>query len=251
MLVRLVFVASLCSLLYAQESGIPVIIDGREVVHVYGTVGAFSAAVRAPQIKERITALAATGFAGDITIRPVPAENATAVVAGQVLLMGVTEADAESAGVPQDELARRYAAAIQKAIETYRVRHSWRSFLIAGLETVFAWIVFCSSAWALWKAIRWLDGRIEKLFDRQSALRGPQGSQVQVLVWNRGRAVVITAVKFIFGLTLLSEFSFVISFTFRLFPQTAGVSTTLLAYLGNTFGRVGALWCNTCLAAAS
>ena len=47
------------------------------------------------------------------------------------MVMGVTDMDAETAGVPREELARRYAAAIQTAIESYRARHTWRSFLLA------------------------------------------------------------------------------------------------------------------------
>ena len=46
-------------------------------------------------------------------------------------------------------------------------------------------------------------------------------------------------VKFVVGLVPDLRVLFVISFTFGLFPQTAGISTTLLDYLGHTFGRVG------------
>ncbi len=44
--------------------------------------------------------------------------------------------------------------------------------------------------------------------------------------------------KFAVLITLLSEFSFVTSYTFGLYPQTAGISTTLLDYLEHTFGSV-------------
>src|SRR6185295_15919987 len=101
---RLLFLAVLCPILYGQESGVPVVIDGREVVRVYGSVGAFSARDRAPEIERRITTLAKKAFAGEIETRGIPSENATAVVAGGLIVMGVTDVDAQSTGVPQAEL---------------------------------------------------------------------------------------------------------------------------------------------------
>jgi small-conductance mechanosensitive channel len=225
---------ALCFLLRGQESGVPVIIDGLEVVRVYGSVGSFNAGDRAPEIKRRIIALANKEFAGQITTRPIPSENATAVMAGSVIIMAATEVDAQAAGVPRDELARRYATAIQRAIENYRVRHTWTAYLWAVVKTLLAWVLFAISAWALWKALRWLGGRLERRFSREAAERGASR-----LLLERGSQILLTVLKFIVVLTLLSEFSFVLSYTFGLFPQTAGISTTLLDYLGQTFGRVG------------
>jgi small-conductance mechanosensitive channel len=159
------------------------------------------------------------------------------VAAGSLLIMGVTEVDAQSAGVPQDELARRYAAAIHQAIEDYRARHSWYSILKAAMKTVVGWTLFCLSVWVFWTAIRSLNRRLEQWCSRQAATREAEG--FHLLVWERGRLFLMGGVKLAVVLTLLSEFSFVISFTFGLFPQTAGVSTTLLDYLGHTFGSAG------------
>jgi len=235
---RLIFAAALCSLLRGQESGAPVIIDGREVVRVYGSVGAFSAQDRAPEIKRRIIALAEKGFGGGIGTRAVPSENATAVVAGSAIVMAVNDVDAESAGVSQDELAGRYATAIQKAIEGYRDRHSISKYVVATVKTLVTWVLFCASVWALWRAIRWLGRRTEQWFNQHPAVSRASGFQRSL--WERGRLLLMVAVRLLGILAMVSAFSFAISYTFSLFPQTAGISTTLLDYLGHTFGSVGA-----------
>ena len=237
MLIRLLLFTLFFSLLWGQESGAPIVIDGQEVARVYGSVGAFNATERAVGIKHRITALAEKAVTESVGTRAIPSENATAVVVGPILVMAVTDVDAQSAGVAQDALARQYAAAVQKAIESYRVRHTWRSFLIAVVKTLVAWLLFFISAWAFWKVIRWLGGRTGQLFSHLAKVRGT--SAFQVLLWERGRLVLMTVLKLVIGLALISEFSFVISFTFGLFPQTAGISTTLLDYLRNTFGSAG------------
>ncbi len=79
-------------------------IDGREVARVYAPVGLFSAAERVPEIEGRIIALGEKGYAGKIETRSIPSEQSTALVAGPILIMAITQADAQSAGIPQDEL---------------------------------------------------------------------------------------------------------------------------------------------------
>ena len=131
----------------------------------------------------------------------------------------------------------QYAAAIQKAIEDYRARHSWISFLLAVVKTLIAWTLYWATAWALWKVIRWLNARSEEWVARKVAELEARG--IHLRVWERVRLILITIVKIAFAIFLLFEFSFAISFTFGLFPQTAGISTTLLDYLRSVFGGVG------------
>jgi small-conductance mechanosensitive channel len=212
-------------------------IDGVEVLRVFGPLGSFNAVERADAIRERIVALARKGYTGKLDVRDIPSENATAVVAGAAIVMAVLDKDAAHAGVPRGELARRYAGSIERAIETYRVRHTWSSFAVAAVKAILAWAVFFFTAWVLWKAVRWLEGRSTAAFARRASVAGNNGAQH--FLWERVRAVLMSVVKLAIGLFLLSEFSFVISFTFGLFPQTAGISTTLLDYLSVAFGGVG------------
>src|SRR5262245_30356274 len=56
--VRLLSAVAVCTCSLAQESGVPVVIDGREVLRVYGSVGPFTVTDRASEIQRRIVALA-------------------------------------------------------------------------------------------------------------------------------------------------------------------------------------------------
>ena len=237
MSIRLVSAALFLSCLWAQEGGAPVTIDGVEVLRVYARIGDFTADDRASAIKDRIVALARKGFSGQLDVREIPSESASAVLAGPVIVMAVVDLDAAPAGVARADLARTYAAAIQQAIETYRARHTWSSFAIAVIKTLVAWSLFCVTAWALWRVVRWLSSRARAWCARQAAERGARGAQL--LLWERGRELALTVVKLTVGVFLLSEFSFVISFSFGLFPQTSGISTTLMDYLGAAFGGIG------------
>jgi small-conductance mechanosensitive channel len=237
MRVQALFAMTLCSLLFGQDNGAPVVVDGREVVRVYGPIGSFNASDRAPEIEARIVALSKRGFAGKIETRAIPSENATAVVAGPAIIMAVTDVDAQAVGIPRDELAQRYSTAIQKAIGEYHAAHSWIHILYAGAKTLVAWIVFSITAWGLWKLIQRLSVRLDTWFSRQSEVR--ETRRIQVLVWERGRLALLNIVRLGVFFILLFTFSFLVSFTFGLFPQTASISTTLMEHLGRAFGRVG------------
>jgi small-conductance mechanosensitive channel len=215
----------------------PVTIDGVEVLRVFGPLGSFNAVERAEAIRERIVALARKGYTGKLAVRDIPSENATAVVAGAAIVMAVLDKDAAHVGSGRMELAQKYAVAIEKAIETYRVRHTWSSFAVAAAKALLAWSLFWITAWALWRALRWLTAHSTEWCARRTAERGARGAQL--LLWERGRELALAVVKLAVGLFLLSEFSFVISFSFGLFPQTSGISTTLMDYLGAAFGGVG------------
>jgi small-conductance mechanosensitive channel len=223
--------------LLAQEAGVPVVIDGIEILRVYGSVGQFTAADRAPEIEHRIILLAEKKFSGKIGTREVPAENATAIVAGPVLVMGVTDVDAQSAGVPRQVLADRYAVVIQKAVDGYRERHTFKSFLVAVCKMLLAWTLFLSTVWLIWKVVRWLDPALERWFSR--LLSGREAATFHLLLLERSRFVLMIIVKAVAVISILFEFSFLLSYTFGLFPQTAGISTTLLDYLRATFGGIG------------
>jgi len=237
MLRRLFLSVLFCIPVLAQEGGAPVVIDGIEVLRVYGSVGQFTAADRAPEIKHRIILLAEKKFSGKLETREVPAENATAIIAGAMIVMGVTDADAQSVGVPRRVLAERYAAVIQRAIDGYRERHTFKSFVVAVAKTLLAWVLFLSTVWLTWKAVGWLDRALERWFGR--LLSGREAAAFHRLLWERSRLVLMMLVKAFAVISILFEFSFLLSYTFRLFPQTAGISTTLLDYLRSTFGGIG------------
>ncbi len=227
----------LCSALWGQDDGAPVVVDGQEVARIYGSVGSFTAAERAAAIRDRITALAEKGFAGKIATRDIPSEKSTAIVAGPAILMAVTEAQAEALGTPRGELAKQYALTIQQMLEGYGVRHSWSRILLALLKTVIAWSLYFTLAWALWKSTRWLSARMETWFNRYGIERRLRG--IHRVAIERGTGIAMTIVKVAAVIFLLFAFSFVVSFTFGLYPQTAGISTTLMDYLGAAFGRIG------------
>jgi len=234
---RILIVLAFCFLVGAQEGGLPVVIDGEEIVRIYAPLGSFTVQERAEAIEDRILALARKRTSEQITTRPAGAEKATTVVSGPLLIMTVTELDADGAGAPRELLAERYAAAIQRTIDTYRVRHTWSNLFIALLKTLLVWSGYFFGGWAVWKAVQWFRVRLEQQFTRRALAMETRG--LNRLLLERGRPLVMATIGLATLITLVSGFSLALSYTFGLYPQTAGISTTLWEYLASVFRAVG------------
>ncbi len=60
-----------------------------------------------------------------------------------------------------------------------------------------------------------------------------------LLLWEKATIFALILLRILAGIFLLFQFSFVISFTLGLFPQTVHISTTFLDYLKSTFTAIG------------
>ncbi|WP_321477601.1 mechanosensitive ion channel family protein [uncultured Paludibaculum sp.] len=225
----------LCSL-WAQQPGATVFIDGQEVLRVYTGAAPFTVEERAADIRGRIEKIGDKDARPDVTIKDIPAQSVTAVLAGSVYIMLVTNADAQAAGTPREELAARYALAIQKALESYRDQHTLVSYLIAAAKTLIAWAAFCVLCWLLKRGVDWLNHRVTLWFQRETKARQVRG--FSLILWQRASLLALNLLKIVMALFLLSQVSLLLSFTFSLFPQTSGISTTLIDYLRVTFGGI-------------
>ena len=125
-----------------EEEGVPagqVVIEGRgPILTVYETVGGRSPQERARAIEQRIIEIARETAASTTAARLDTHPGWTEIFIGNHIVMAVTDADAEMAGMPRQQLAAQYAENITRAIPTYRQEHSWRMILRGVLETLLA-----------------------------------------------------------------------------------------------------------------
>ncbi len=220
-----------------ESGGIPVIIEGREVARVWESTPPYTLAERAMEIQRRIERIAERSKSERIPITTVETGLGTLLLTGNVYLMVVTDVDAKGAGAPRLELAARYANSIQEAVLSYKRSHSLLAYLLAVAKSAGAWVVFGLLCWLAIRGFRGLEGAIRRRIQTQPP-RGPDKGVTRVL-WEKVASVALLALKAAVGLFLLFQFSFVVSFTLSLFPQTADISTTFLDYLTNTVGNLG------------
>lgn len=222
----------------AQPEGpVPVMIDGVEIFRVYAPLGPDSAEDRAAAVERRIYALGQKDAREKPTVRRLAELNVDAVVVGQTVLLSVTDADAAAARVSREELAAQYAAAIEKSLSTYGHRHSWWSLLISLGKSALAWALFVGMVWLIKRGFDLLARHIHERFRTVTERKQVRG--LNLVLWERLFLLLHFLLKVVVGIFLLFQVSLLVSYTFSLFPVTAGMSSTLLDYFRNTFGGMG------------
>lgn len=159
----------LCISLLLAATGAPVVFDGETLLTVQTWVGSFSPEARARAVAERMARVST-----DPRVKPElttsEGENNTDILAGDLILMSVTDADARAAGLPRQVLARDYANRLQTALTQSRREHSWSQSAIDLLLALLVTAMLVLALWGSRKGFSWLLCRIESW--RGTRIRG-------------------------------------------------------------------------------
>jgi small-conductance mechanosensitive channel len=117
-------------------------LEGREVIEIRWGYKTFTPAVRAAHIASELKKLGGNPSAPRISVAP--EESTVDVMSGESLIASVFDGDAKAAGISKEELAQRWASAMQQAVDAYRTEHGMRlrlTRLALALLTVAACIL--------------------------------------------------------------------------------------------------------------
>lgn len=228
-----------CAPLLPQETrpaGFPVRLGGDALFFIQRPAGPITAEARAQEIVSRLEMLAERAYDEPAEVRDLGA-NRSALFVGEVFVLSVSNADAEAAGRDRAELAAAWAGIIDKALKDHATRFTWVSFLLAILKALLAWAIFVGILWLIKRGFDWVTAWIREKFEELTKKRNVRG--LNLLLWERLFLFILLLLKIAAGIFLLFQFSLLISFTFGLFPATAGISLSLFEYFRATFGAIG------------
>ena len=97
---------------------------------------------------------------------------------------------------------------------------------IASLKALAAWVVFATVCWYVFRLGALLKTRLLAWLTRFAARRNFRG--VIALFWTQIARFFISVARIGIGIVLFVQLSFLVSYTFSLYPATRGISTTLL-----------------------
>lgn len=200
------------------EHGAPVIVNGQELFRLHTRVGSVTAIERAALVSERISRLANNPFTGEIILSVLDVQGATDIVAGDAVLVTVSDDDAAAEGRDRQELAQEWAAIIQTAITEGQIGFGAQA-LAAGAGITL--LVLLALVVLLWLINRFGDWLVDKLDPTTESGRVPgtlarseiyQSGQFSRFV--RGALRIAKVVLAIFLITVA------IPVILRSFPQT-------------------------------
>lgn len=199
----------------------PVSRDGKTLFTISTRAGSFTPAERAAAVTSRLAQVAS-----DILVDSRPAysesEFGTGVTVGGVVLVTVLEADAQAAGLPRAELAKRWGAALEASLLQSRESYSLRSVAVGGVETLAALLAFVALVfWTRRLAARAVDA-IEQ--GRTTFVRPVKAGTVVFASEERVRETLRGAVRALRLALLACGFLLWLSVAFVALPWTQGIA---------------------------
>ncbi len=221
----------------------PVRFEDRDLFFISSRVLSLSPKDRAEIISKKIRKIAKDPFIEPSGIATVPQEAGVDIVAGDIILMTVTEADARQAGIPVATLALENAGSIRKALTEYRKATSWEGILLGVLYTVLLTAALLALFYALKRFDAWLNGQVpvfrERLGQWREISRPKIGGLAHFLPIEAFLSLMTILAKAIRILISLFLIYFYFSLVLGFFPWTQAIAATFLSFI---LRPIAALW---------
>jgi len=213
----------------AGQNRAPVVVGGKTLFYVEERIYSFSPADRARAIAERIERLYKEPRSSLDAIHVEEEETTAEIVAGDLVIMAVTERDARAAGGDRRELAQEYAGIIRTAAAELRKEHSLKTIALGLLWTLLTTAI-------LLLAFKLLKTVFPKLYRRLDSWRGTRIrslriQKLELLTADRITDTLITLAQGARIAVVLILIYFYLSLVFSFFPWTRGWAAILFDYM--------------------
>jgi small-conductance mechanosensitive channel len=214
-----------------------VMLDGKPIFAVKGKVFSYSPAERAKLISERIAKLIKSPLFRADSISVADTEVTTDIVAGDSILMSVTDIDAKAAGKTRQEIAREYVERIKTAIGEHNREYSLRSILFGALYTFIATLALIVLLIISKRVFPKFMAKIESW--KGTRIRSIKIQSVEILHENRIVAILIETAKWVRIILFIVLISLYVPFVFSFFPWTRGLSAKIFDYVATPVEKIG------------
>ena len=231
------FVIFIPSLSFGQDTekignkidGYPVIFNDQTLFKIQAPTGSFSPEERANTITLRLEKFAEDNSLSIDSIKLETNEQITSIIAEDKILATLTEADAEAARKPRQELAKEYLENIKTSINQFREERT----LIARIFSLVWTVLATLSLFLIFKLLDAIFPKIYNLLNRWSNERipGVRIQNVNLISSEKVTEILISSVKFIRVIIVLLVLFLYIPFVLSFFPLTRKVSNQIFAYI--------------------
>ena len=213
------------------ETDSPVVVGGKTLFAVKARVVSFSPEDRARLITARIARLAKDQAIPADAVTVVDDATATDIVAGDVVIMAVTDQDARAEGRPREVVAQDHARAIRQAIGDLRREASASTLFVRLLSLGLASLLLVAVMVVLYGYFPRMHGRIEDWVRlRVGAIRLQSveiASAARLTSFLTGLGRVVRA-----GCAIVAIYFYAV-FALSVFPQTRHLAPELVRYAAN------------------
>jgi small-conductance mechanosensitive channel len=218
----------------AQDTpaGAAVVIRGESLIVITERLGSFTPAERAAAVRQRLLRL---GRGGHDSITVVPGEASHDLLAGDNILLTVTEADANAAGLPREQLASRWAESLTRGLQSSSLLAVTRALLLGAAWTALATLLLVGLLRLLGRFAPRLTDTVEKWHGTR--LRGIRFQRLELLSARRETDALKALIGGTRVLVVILLWYFYVVMVLSFFPWTAPVSENILDYVLTPLAR--------------
>jgi len=215
----------------ANLPGAPVIVDSDTLFFVSARMFSFSPEDRARTINEKLKRIIEDRSVNPDSIIVQETEAGSEIVAGEVIVMTITEADAGSAQVDRIRLSDTILSRIQSTVINAREQHSFKTLMMASSYALVTLIVLILVLWGMKRFFTLLYAKLVGWQGRR--IRTVKVQNLEILTAEKATQALIKLARFVrFVVTLLILYT-ATSLILGFFPQTRDVSSYLALRVWN------------------
>lgn len=209
----------------------PVTLDGRTLFLIRERVLSYSPAERATAISSKLDKLVKDPRLTPNAVVTSDTEASTDILAGDTVIMSVTDRDAAGEGKTRQETARFFAGAIKSAIVMHRETHSTNGILLSALYAALATAVLIILLVSFRRGFPRLYQKVESW--RGTRIRSLSFQSLEIVHADRIVAILISIARGGRVLATLLLFYIYVPLVFSFFPWTRGYAEILFRYVSN------------------
>jgi small-conductance mechanosensitive channel len=204
-----------------------IVIDGRSVLTVREAIGTYTPQQRAAAIEGRIISLAKLSNVSPDLIRIQQRDVWTEIVLDNTVIMVVTDADAEAAGIPRGELATEYQDSIHRVIVAYRQEHGWKFLLLSIFKTIVATAILICLIWLVLKIRTILLDRVKRKIREKATLHDRSAQRIWAAYIGPLLLTLGSILRWVIILGLIEAY---LTITFGFYSSTREISLTVTSW---------------------
>lgn len=214
-----------------------VTVNGKAIFSVQGILS-FPAQARAAAISNRIEDISKDVMSRPQSISVADAESTSDIMAGDLILMSVTDEDALAAGEPRKVLAKSYAEKISSALIAYRKEYSVKSLVLGGIYAILSTAVLILILRLLGVFFRKLYGKLDSW--RGTVIPSLRIQKFELMPSDRIADLAIGLARLLRLGVVLFALYFYFSLVLGFFPWTQGYAQILFGYVLSPLKLMGA-----------
>lgn len=220
-----------------QVTSVAVLLDEKPVLTISTGVLSFTPTERANAISERLARLIRDPLLAAEMITVADNEVTSDIVVQDLVLLAVTEADAQAQGKPRQELAQEYAEKIRNAIKAYRSERSLRHLIVDSGQALAVTLLLIFLLYAIKRYVPRLEALIASW--KGTRIRSIHFQSIEFL--NEGRIVALlqSALRFVRTLLVIGLLYLYVPLVLSFFPVTEGLAARLLGYIATPVVKIG------------